>query len=342
MRVLQPQLYVDLDRDRAKTAGVPITKVFDALQTYWGALYVNDFDKFGRVWRVQLQAEPEFRASPEALTKIHTRNTAGDMVPVSGLVSTRFQVGPNIVSRFNGYLSVQVSDTPKPGFSTGDVIRAVQTEFSSQGLDTPGYAYAWSEATYQEVKAGNAAPMVIAFGLIVVFLVLAAQYEKWGLPIAVMLAVPLGIFGALVAVYFRGFARDIYFQIGLLTLGGLAAKNAILIVEFAEVLRKEGQSPFDAAVQAARMRFRPILMTSMAFILGVLSLVIAKGAGAAGRNSIGTGIMGGMIAATILPVFFVPLFYVLVTSITARTGRSTSHALVRDQAAAETSRPSPG
>lgn len=303
---------------------------------------MNDFDKFGRVWRVQLQAEPEFRASPEALTKIHTRNTAGDMVPVSGLVSTRFQVGPNIVSRFNGYLSVQVSDTPKPGFSTGDVIRAVQTEFSSQGLDTAGYRYAWSGATYQEVKAGNAAPMVIAFGLIVVFLVLAAQYEKWGLPIAVMLAVPLGIFGALVAVYFRGFARDIYFQIGLLTLVGLAAKNAILIVEFAEVLRKEGQSPFDAAVQAARMRFRPILMTSLAFILGVLSLVIAKGAGAAGRNSIGTGIMGGMIAATILAAFFVPLFYVLVTSITARIGRSTNHALVRDPAAASTAPPAVG
>jgi hydrophobe/amphiphile efflux-1 (HAE1) family protein len=336
VRVAQPQLYVDLDRDRAKTAGVPVNQVFDALQAYLGALYVNDFDKYGRVWRVQLQAEPEFRSGPEALSKIYVRNQNGGMVPVSGLVKTNFQVGPNLVSHFNGFPSIQITGAPGPGLSTGQSIRAVAEVFDELGLAREGYGYEWSGASFQEVRAGNAAPMVLAFGLVVVFLVLAAQYEKWSLPIAVMLAVPLGVFGALVAVWLRGISRDIYFQVGLLTLIGLAAKNAILIVEFCVVLRNQGRPLVEAAVEAARQRFRPILMTSMAFILGVLPLVIAKGAGAAGRNSIGTGIMGGMIAATVLAVFFVPLFYVVIQGATEWVARRTRGALVRGGRVRET------
>ncbi len=329
VRVTQPQLFVDLDRERAKAAGVPINQVFDALQAYLGALYVNDFDKFGRVWRVQVQAEPEFRSSPESLSKIYVRNQQGEMVPVAGLVRTNFQVGPNLVSRFNGYPAVQITGAPGPGFSTGQSMSAIREVFDGLKLAGDGYGYEWSGASYQEVKAGNAAPMVIAFGLVVVFLVLAAQYEKWSLPIAVMLAVPLGVLGALVAVYIRGIDRDIYFQIGLLTLVGLAAKNAILIVEFCVALRNEGKTIREAAIQAARQRFRPIIMTSLAFILGVLPLVIAKGAGAAGRHSIGTGIMGGMIAATVLAIFFVPVFYVIIQGFTEWVSSHTKGALVR-------------
>jgi hydrophobe/amphiphile efflux-1 (HAE1) family protein len=320
LRVIQPQLYVDLDRDRCKAAGVKVSAVFDALQAYLGALYVNDFDKFGRVWRVQLQAEPEFRRSPEDIGKIYVRNEKGEMVPVAGLLKTRFQSGPNIVSRFNGFTSVQVTGGPSPGYSTGQAMQAMR-EVSAEVLPA-GYGYEWSGASYQEIKAGNAAPIALAFGIVVVFLVLAAQYEKWALPVAVLLAVPLGALGAVAAVYLRGIDRDIYFQIGLLTLVGLAAKNAILIVEFCVVLRRQGKSIFDSAVEASRMRFRPILMTSLAFILGVLPLVIAKGAGAAGRHSIGTGIMGGMIAATVLAVFFVPVFFVLITRTTEWIGGS--------------------
>lgn len=310
LRVMQPQLYVDLDRDRAKAAGVPINAVFEALQAYLGQIYINDFDKFGRVWRVQLQAEPEFRASPDDIGRIYVRNNKGDMVPLTGLLSTRFQPGPNVVSRFNGFPSVQITGAPAPGYSTGQSMELIR-QVAAESLPK-GYGIDWSGASYQEQKAGNAAPRVILFGLVVVFLVLAAQYEKWTLPIAVLLAVPLGILGALIAVYFRGLSRDIYFQIGLLTLVGLAAKNAILIVEFCILLRRNGKGLVESAVEAARQRFRPILMTSLAFVLGVLPLVIANGAGAASRHSIGTGIMGGMIAATVLAVIFVPVFFVLI------------------------------
>ncbi|MFT3686926.1 MAG: efflux RND transporter permease subunit [Phycisphaerales bacterium] len=312
LRVTQPQIYVDLDRDRAKTAGVPINAVFDALQANLGQLYVNDFDKYGRVWRVQLQAEPQFRKSPEDVGRIYVRNGAGQMVPLSTMLTTRFQAGPNLFPKFNGFPSVQISGAPSPGYSTGQAMDVLRELAADPDLLPPGYGYEWSGASYQEVKAGNAAPIALLFGVIVVFLVLAAQYENWSLPIAVLLVVPLGVLGALIAIKWRGIDRDIYFQVGLLTLVGLSAKNAILIIEFCIVLRKQGKSLRESAIEAARLRFRPIIMTSLAFILGVLPLVIAKGAGAAGRHSIGTGIMGGMIAATVLAVFFVPLFFVLV------------------------------
>ncbi len=309
LRVTLPQLFIDLDRTMTKMMGVRISDVFDALAAYFGALYVNDFDKFGRVWRVQLQAEPQFRKTPDDIGKVYVRNDQGNMVPLAGIVQTKFQSGPSVVSRFNGFPSTQISGAPAPGRSTGEAMDAMR---DVAGTLPAGYGYEWSGASYQEIKAGNQAPIVMAFGLVVVFLVLAAQYEKWSLPIAVLLAVPIGIVGAFAAVLIRGTDADIYFQIGLLTLIGLAAKNAILIVEFCVALRKQGKPIAEAATEAARLRFRPIIMTSLAFILGVVPLVIAQGAGAAGRHSIGTGVMGGMLAATFLAIFFVPLFYALI------------------------------
>ncbi len=313
LSVKLPQLYVDLNREKAKSMGIPINTVFATLQSYFGALYVNDFNKYGRVYRVQLQAEPEYRSKPEDIGKLFVRSGAGNMVPLSEIVTTSFRAGPNVVSRFNGFTSVQVTGAAGSGFSSGDAMAAANKV--AENLP-PGYGYQYSGVSYQEIIAGNQAPMVLGFGLLVVFLVLAAQYERWSLPFAVMLAVPMGIFGALVAIYLREINRDVYFQIGLLTLVGLSAKNAILIVEFCVVLRESGKGVIESAMEAARLRFRPILMTSLAFILGVVPLALSTGAGASGRQSIGTGVMGGMIGATVLAVFFVPLFFVLVTKLT--------------------------
>ena len=309
----QPQLYVDLDNTRAKAMGLPISGIYETLQAYLGALYVNDFSKYGRIYRVQLQAEPAFRATPEDIAKIFVRNDKGDMVELAGVLNTEFRAGPNVVSRFNSYPAVQITGSPAPGFSTGQTMQRIQ-EVAAKTLPA-GYGIDWSGASFQEIRAGGQAPYIMAFGLIIVFLVLAAQYEKWSLPFAVLLAVPFGVFGGILAVYLRGLERDIYFQIGLLTLIGLAAKNAILIVEFASALRAEGKSITEAAIEAARLRLRPIIMTSLAFILGVLPLAISRGAGAAGRHSIGTGVMGGMLAATFLAVVFVPLFFVIIQTI---------------------------
>ncbi len=320
LRVQVPQLFVDLDRTKTKMLGVQITQVFDSLQALFGTLYVNDFDKFGRVWRVQLQAEPEFRMTPSDIERVYVRSSSGSMVPLSGITSTTYRTGPNLVSHFNGFPSVQITGAPAQGYSTGQAMQAMR-EVSAEVLP-PGYGYEFSGVSFQEIKAGNQAPRVIGFGLLVVFLVLAAQYEKWSLPLAVMLAVPLGVLGALVAVALRGLTKDIYFQIGLLTLVGLSAKNAILIVEFCIQQRAEGKGLVESALIAARLRLRPILMTSLAFILGVVPLVIASGAGAAGRVSIGTGVMGGMIAATVLAIFFVPLFYVIVQGLSEKLRRS--------------------
>jgi multidrug efflux pump len=237
------------------------------------------------------------------------------MVPLSTVLTTNPQAGPTLVSRFNGFPAAQISGVPGAGLSTGDSIRKLR-ELSANLPQ--GYGFEWSGQSFQEIKAGNAAPMVMAFGLIIVFFVLAAQYESFALPISVLLAVPLGFAGALAIVYFMGMSMDVYFQIGLLTLIGLSAKTAILIVEFAEQERAAGKSILEAAVHAARMRFRPILMTSLAFILGVVPLMKATGAGAASQHSIGTGVFGGMIAATLLSFLLVPLFFLVVRSITAK------------------------
>lgn len=311
--VTQPQIYVELDRTRAKAMGLPINDVFSTLQAYLGSLYVNDFNKYGRIYRVQLQAEGMFRQEPDDIRKVFVRNMSGDMVELSSVLELDFRSGPNVVSRFNSFPSVQLTGSPAPGFSTGDTLQRLQ-EIAAETLPA-GYAIEWSGGSYQEVKAGNQAPFVIAFGLVIVFLVLAAQYEKWSLPFAVLLSVPFAAFGAALAVYFRGLERDIYFQIGLLTLIGLSAKNAILIVEFSSSLHEQGLRAKEAALEAARLRLRPIVMTSLAFILGVLPLAISHGAGAGARHSIGTGVIGGMLASTFLAVLFVPLFFVIIQNI---------------------------
>ncbi|MDX9912862.1 MAG: multidrug efflux RND transporter permease subunit [Phycisphaerales bacterium] len=310
VRVTVPQLFVELDREKTKMMGVEIGQVFDTLQAYFGALYVNDFSKFGRVWRVQAQAEPSFRDDPGDIDRVFVRNAQGGMVPLSGIVDAHFRAGPNVVTRFNGFPSVQINGSPAASVSSGQAIDRI-SQLADETLP-PGYGYEWSGETYQALKAGNQAPLVLAFGLIVVFLVLAAQYERWSLPIVVLLAVPIAVLGAYIAVSIRGMPQDIYFQIGLLTLVGLSAKNAILIVEFCVDQIREGKRPIDAALEAARLRFRPIVMTSMAFILGVVPLAISTGAGAAARHSIGTGVIGGMLGSTFIAVFFVPAFFVLI------------------------------
>ncbi|TVM33780.1 multidrug efflux RND transporter permease subunit [Oceanidesulfovibrio marinus] len=320
LRVTQPQLYVDLNREKTKMMGVQVADVFEAMQAYLSSLYVNDFNKFGRIWRVQLQAESEFRDNPADIGRIFVRNDKGDMVPLSGVTDISYRAGANAVSHFNGFPSVQITGAPAAGISSGAAMDEV-TKIASEVLPQ-GYGFEWSGASYQEIKAGNQAPMVLAFGIVVVFLVLAAQYEKWSLPVAVLGVLPIAILGALVAVFMRDLAQDIYFQIGLLTLVGLSAKNAILIVEFCVAAHRDGMSIVDSALYAARMRFRPIIMTSLAFILGVVPLAISTGAGAAARHSIGTGVIGGMLAATFLAIFFVPVFFVIIQKASSFLDRS--------------------
>lgn len=318
VRVTMPQVYAELNREKTKMLGVDLDQVFNTLQAYFGTLYVNDFSSFGRIWRVQMQAESRFRDDVDDINRIFVRNEKGGMVPLSAVVEPGFRAGPNMVTRFNGFPSVQINGAPSTGVSSGAAIDRIAAIAS----DTmpPGYGYEWSGETYQAIEAGNQVPIVLGFGLIVVFLVLAAQYERWSLPVVVLLAVPIAMLGALVAISLRGLTQDIYFQIGLLTLVGLSAKNAILIVEFCVELVRNGVPPMQAAIQAANLRFRPIVMTSLAFILGVVPLAISTGAGAAARHSIGTGVIGGMVASTVIAVFFIPAFFVLVSKFGKRRG----------------------
>ncbi len=302
----QPLLRVEVDDEQVKAMGLAIGDVYAALQTLLGSLYVNDFTKFGRVWKVQLQAEPAFRSSAEAIDRIHVRNAAGDLLPLSSVLKITWLAGPNLVTRFNNFPAATVTGTNNAGYSSGQAMVAI--EEAAKKLP-PGFSIAWSGTSLQERLAGSQLPAILGLGMVVVFLLLAAQYESFRLPFAVLLAVPLGLLGALGALAIVGLPLDIYGQIGLLVLVGLACKNAILIVEFAAEQRRAGKSVVEAAAEAARLRFRPILMTSFAFILGVVPLILSSGAGAAGRISMGIGVFGGMLAATVLAVFLVPVFY---------------------------------
>ncbi len=302
-----PQLRVEVDREKALSLGVPVPEVFEALQATMGALYVNDFNMFGRTYRVQLQADAPFRMSPEDLGRVWVRSSRGEMIPLSALLQVSSIVGPEQLERFNGYVAAKVLGSGKPGVSSGDAIRAVE-EVAAASLP-PGYAIAWTGQAFQEKRTGSASVFAFGFAIVMVYLILAALYERWGLPVAVLLAVPFAIAGALGLVFLRGMENDIYFQIGLIVLIGLAAKNAILIVEFAQQAFLAGKTPLESALQAARLRFRPIVMTSLAFVLGVLPLAIASGAGAAARQSMGTGVVGGMLLATFVAPIFVPLFF---------------------------------
>ena len=306
------QLMADVDRSKSETLGLPVPDVYAALQTLFGSLYVSQYNKYGRVWQVILQAEPEFRENPDDIKNIYVRQREGEMVPLSSVVTTRYVTGPDLLPRFNGFMAAKITGDADTGFSSGQSITTMEAVADEVMPD--GFTYSWAGQAYEEKKAGGSSAIIFAFALVMVFLILSAQYEQWSLPVAVITAVPFGIFGALVSVFLRGMENDVYFQIGLVTLIGLSAKNAILIVEFAELKYSEGLSAFDAALEAARLRLRPILMTSLSFILGSMPLVLASGAGAASRHSIGTGIIGGMIGATSLALFFVPLFYYLIIS----------------------------
>jgi multidrug efflux pump len=312
------QMLVDVDREKTETLGVPVQNVYNTVQILFGSLYVSQFNKFSRLWQVILQAEPEFRLKPDDLDNLYVRSDAGKMVPLKALVTARYVTGPDIVTRFNNFPAIKVTADVAPGFSTGEGIATMEAVAAE--VLPEGYGYAWSGQSFEEKKSGGASFVVFVFGLVMVFLILAAQYEKWSLPAGVLLAVPFAIFGALVAIWLRGQENNIYFQIGLTMLIALAAKNAILIFEFAVLNRDAGKSAYDAALTAARERLRPIVMTSFAFILGCVPLAIATGAAANSRHSIGTGVIGGMLAATVIAVFFIPMFYWLIESIGEKRG----------------------
>ncbi|HZN25862.1 MAG TPA: multidrug efflux RND transporter permease subunit [Burkholderiales bacterium] len=304
-----PQLFVEVNREQAMSLGVPVPDVFDALQSTIGPFYVNDFNMQGRTYRVQLQAAAPHRAQPDDVGQVHVRsNTSGEMIPLKALIRTSSITGPEQVERYNGFLAAKVLGSGKPGVSSGQAIAAVEA-MAAQSLPE-GYTIEWTGQAFQEKRTGRASLFAFGFAIVMVYLILAALYERWRLPGAVVLAVPFAVLGALFFVWLRGMENDIYFQIGLVVLIGLAAKNAILIVEFAQQGLLAGMRPVDAALQAARLRFRPIVMTSLAFVLGVLPLAIATGAGAGARRSMGTGVVGGMLAATFVATVFVPLFFV--------------------------------
>ncbi|GEO13704.1 efflux RND transporter permease subunit [Microvirga aerophila] len=306
-----PQYSLDVDREKAKALGVPITSIFDTMQSTFGSLYVNDFTLFGRTYRVSLSSEAEFRTSPNDLQHVFVRSANNAMVPLSVLVSVTRTVGPDVVDRFNVFPAAKIQGNPAPGFSSGQAIAAME-QVVAQTLSSD-YSIGWTGSAFQELQSAGTGAQGFLFGLVMVFLILAAQYERWSLPLAVITAVPFAVFGAILAIWLRGIENDIYFQVGIVTLIGLSAKNAILIVEVAAERHRAGESVYDAALEAARLRFRPIVMTSLAFILGVVPLALASGASSASRHSIGTGVIGGMLAATFVAVLFVPLFFRLVT-----------------------------
>jgi len=310
-RASTPQLFIDLDREKAKALGVPIDQLYATLAASMSSYYVNDFNRFGRTWQVLMSADPAFRKNPAALGDIYVRSGKGDMIPLRTLAKISFVAGPDSLDRFNNLPAVKLFGQGAPGVSSGQAIAEV--ERLAKEILPADFSYDWGGASFQEKRSSGTSALALGLAALMVFLILAAQYEKWSLPLSVLMALPFGTFGALAAVYLRGFTNDVYFQIGLVTLLGLAAKNAILIVEYASLKYHEGLSPSAAALEAARLRFRPILMTSLAFILGVLPLAISSGAGAGARQSVGTGVMGGMLAATFLAIFFVPLFYKLIT-----------------------------
>ena len=308
-----PQLTVDIDREKARSLGLPISEITNAMQIYLGSSYVNDFDLNNRAYRVYVQANKEFRSDPTDLGQYYARTTRGDMVPLASVVRVREATAPQVITHFDLFRSAQVTGTAAPGVSSGQALAEMQ-RLAETALPR-GFGYAWSGLSLEEIKAGGQSIAIFGIAILLVYLTLAAQYESLVLPFIVLLGVPLGVLGALSAQWVRGLQNDLYCQIGLVMLIGLAAKNSILIVEFAEQLRERGNSVIDAAVEAARIRLRPILMTSLAFILGVMPLVLATGAGQEGRHSVGTAVAGGMLFATFLNIIFIPILYVLVRTL---------------------------
>ncbi|TIH17020.1 multidrug efflux RND transporter permease subunit [Marinifilum sp. JC120] len=311
-----PQIFVDVDRDKVRKLGIPLNEVFTAMQTFLGGYYINDFNKYGRTFRVMAQADSQFRTSPSDVSKFYVRGDTGKMIPLSTLLNQKKIFGPEYIQRYNLFRAIEITAANAPGYSTGQAM-AIMEKIARDTLPR-GYGFDWTNIAYQEKKSGGEVVVIFALAVMMVFLVLAAQYESWIIPLAIVFAVPLGVFGAISGQFLRGLDNNVYAQIGLIMLIGLAAKNAILIVEFAKAKYEQGASLVDAAVHAAQVRFRPILMTSFAFILGVVPLVIAQGAGSASRHALGTSVFAGMIAATILGVLFVPLFYVTLVKVQNR------------------------
>ncbi|MBO4336245.1 MAG: efflux RND transporter permease subunit, partial [Desulfovibrio sp.] len=313
-----PQVYLELDREKARSLGVKVSDVFDTIGATFGVSYVNDITLYGRTFSVRMQADAEYRSHPEDLREMYVQNSKGGMVPLASMISLKTETGPLAVEHMNGFKAAKITGSPAPGYSSGQGLKALQ-EVANELPE--GFALAWSGQSYQEKQASGSTALVFALALIMAFMVLAALYESFSLPMAVLTAVPFAVFGALLANLLRGLNNDIYFQVALVTLVGLGAKNAILIVEFAIEQSKQGMSAMEAAVTAARLRFRPVVMTSLAFILGCLPLALSHGAGAGSRHAIGTAVVGGMIAATLLTPLFVPFFYRFVVSLRERFRR---------------------
>jgi multidrug efflux pump len=312
------QLQVDVDRTKSETLGVPVQDVYSAMQTMFGSLYVSQFNKDSRLWQVILQAESSERRNPDDLNRIFVRGSSGEMVPLKSVVTYKYVTGPDLITRFNNFPAVKITANAAPGYSSGQAMDALKEV--GAGVLPSDYGIAWSGEAFEEQSSGSSSALVFGFGIVMVFLILAAQYEKWSLPIGVLLAVPFALFGALVAILWRGLDNNVYFQIGLTMLVALAAKNAILIFEFAVLNRESGESVYDSAMTAARERLRPIVMTSLAFILGCVPLAIATGASANSRHSIGTGVIGGMLAATLIAVFFIPMFFYVLETMSEKSG----------------------
>ena len=306
------QLQLDIDRDKAQAMGVGFAAINSALSTALGSSYVNDFPNAGRVQRVVVQADAPTRMQPQDLLRLNAMNSAGNPVPLAAFASTRWITGAMQQVRYNGYPTMRIAGEPAPGVSSGAAIAEMERLAAQL---PPGFAYEWTGLAREEKLSGSTALILFAFSLLSVFLCLAALYESWSIPLSVILVVPLGVLGVILGASVRGLENDVFFKVGLITIIGLSAKNAVLIIEFAKDLAAQGRSLADAVLEAAHLRFRPIVMTSMAFILGVLPLVLASGAGSASQHSIGTGVLGGMLSATALAVFFVPVFFVVVRSI---------------------------
>ncbi|OYW83444.1 MAG: multidrug efflux RND transporter permease subunit, partial [Sphingobium sp. 32-64-5] len=304
-----PQLQVDVDRVKAKAQGVPLTAIFDTLQMNLGSLYVNDFNRFGRTYRVMVQADAKYRDQIEDIGQLKVRNDAGDMIPLAALVTISRSTGPDRVMHHNGYPSADISGGPAPGYSSGQATAAIE-KIARETLP-PGMTFEWTDLTYQEKAAGNTAMYVFPLSVLLAFLILAAQYNSWSLPFAVLLIAPLALLSAIGGVLLSGGDNNIFTQIGFVVLVGLAAKNAILIVEFAKAREDEGVDALSAVLEAAKLRLRPILMTSIAFIAGVVPLVLASGAGAEMRHAMGVAVFAGMIGVTAFGLFLTPVFYVL-------------------------------
>ena len=311
-----PQYHITVDKEKAKALGVAINDIYKTLQMMLSSYYVNDFNLFGKTYKVNLQAESNLREKPDDLNAIFVKAESGKFIPISSLITIQRTVGSNTLDRFNGLPSAKIDGEASLGYSSGDALKAIEEVVKE--VAPQGYGIAWAGTSYQEKEMSGSSLQTFVFGLVFIFLILAAQYERWLMPLAVITIVPFAVFGAILAVYLRGLGNDIYFQIGLLIIIGLSAKNAILIVEFAMQAQEKGKSILEATLEAARLRFRPIVMTSLAFTIGVLPLAISSGAGAGSRHAIGTGVIGGMIVSTTIAIFFIPLFYSLLARLNAK------------------------